>query len=109
MRSARPAYLVRLIYSASLLADRRGSKSLPTALEVVEAYRRAGARPPAVVALAGPREPHAAGKIGCYSDGRQHAAVVMLFGVGAPAPLRGARTNGVVRSNVIEYVYGDRD
>ncbi len=98
--------LLRLLYNAGALAERRGSKDFPTPAEVVEAYRRAG--PPAVVSLARPSETPPAGKLGYYSDGRQRAAAVMLSASGRRLLLE-YEGDGIVRSNVLEYIYGERD
>jgi hypothetical protein len=59
-----------------------------------------------VVALATPSDTPAAGSIGYYSDGAQHVATVVVSASGRRLFLE-ADVDHVIRTNVIEYLYGD--
>jgi hypothetical protein len=59
-----------------------------------------------VVPLASPAETPPAGSIGYFSDGAQHAAAVVLSASGRRLFYE-TDADDVIRSNVIEYLYGD--
>ena len=60
-----------------------------------------------VVELPSPSDTPPAGSIGYYSDGAQHAAAVVLSASGRRLFFE-ADADEVIRTNVLEYVYGDQ-
>jgi hypothetical protein len=105
---ARANVLGQLLLGAQIYGRRRGLPGFPTPAQLVARVPRVGPPLPlAVAALAGPDESPPAGSVGYYSDGGERVAVVVLS-------LRGRRLfieyepDGVVRSNVLPYLYGDQ-
>jgi len=62
--------------------------------------------PLSVVALSAPSDTPAAGSIGYYSDGAQHAAAVLLSASGRRLFLE-YDADEVIRTNVAKYLFGD--
>ena len=60
-----------------------------------------------VVTLAGPDESPPPGSVGYYSDGGERVAVVLISARGRRLFIE-YEPDGVVRSNVLGYLYGDQ-
>ena len=60
-----------------------------------------------VVSLGTPSDTPPAGSIGYYSDGAQHVAAVVLSASGRRLFVE-ADVDHVIRTNVLEYLYGDQ-
>jgi hypothetical protein len=100
---------VRLMFQIELLAgivqEREKLEGWPTydqlVAEVPEIARR-------VVALAAPGDTPAAGRVGYYSDGNEHAAVVMVSASGRRLFIE-HDADDVLRTNVAEHIFGEPD
>jgi len=105
---ARTHALVTLLEVAAVLSRREESDRYSTPAELV-AYLPLLKRPLklSVVALASPSDTPPAGSIGYYSDGAQHVAAVVLSASGRRLFLE-ADVDDVIRTNVLEYIYGDQ-
>ena len=89
------------------LIDRDG---FPTAAEIQDFVERNGRGnlPSGLVALPSPDATPPAGKLGYYSDGGQRAAAVTLSASGRRLFIE-YQPEGVLRTNVAGYIYGDLD
>lgn len=93
-----------LLLLAGLLAEERNSSNWPTAADLLESPigRRLG---PRLVPLGSPADTPAAGVIGYYSDGQQHAAAVTVSASGRRLFVEWEAD--VLHTNVAGYIYGE--
>ncbi len=105
---ARAHALVTLLQIAAVLPRQEGSDRYATPAELVSLFPRMK-RPLklSVVELPSPSDTPPAGSIGYYSDGAQHAAAVVLSASGRRLFFE-ADADEVIRTNVLEYIYGDQ-
>jgi hypothetical protein len=99
--------MMQVIFGASILAERRGRTDWFTYDELLGALFKGRPAPPdfGVVALAGPTDTPPAGKVGYWSDGEQHVAVVTLSSSGRRLFVE--YEGDVLHTNVASYIYGD--
>jgi hypothetical protein len=99
---------VRLMMSvllfAGLDAEDRGQTTRPTAEQLLSRRPRIGRL---VFALSGPADTPPAGKVGYWSDGMQHLAVVTVSALGRRLFWEGE--GDVLHTNVAGYVYNEID
>jgi hypothetical protein len=106
---ARAGDIMAVLFLAGYIAERRHLDRWPTPAELLQRVgERAAATNPQLVALASPADTPPAGAVGYYSDGAQHAAAVMLSATGRRLFYE-SEGDGVIRTNLAEYVYGDLD
>ena len=104
---ARADALVTLLQIASVFPRRKGSDRYATPAELLS-FMQVMKRPLklSVVELPNPSDTPPAGSIGYYSDGALHVAAVVLSASGRRLFFE-ADVDHVIRSNVLEYLYGD--
>jgi hypothetical protein len=99
--------LLRVLFFAALEADRRNSDAYPTAAELLEAVASSPwPSPPRIVALGSAADTPPAGAVGYYSDGQQHVAAAIVSASGRRLFIE-FQPDGVLRTNVAGYIYGD--
>jgi hypothetical protein len=94
--------LMGVLFLAGHLAERQDRSTYPTAEELLADRGRLRS---VMVALAGPTETPPAGKVGYWSDGAQHVAVVTLSSLGRRLFVE--YEGDVLHTNVARYIYGD--
>jgi hypothetical protein len=99
--------MMKVILVQSVLGERREQTEWLTYDELLAALLKARAAPQrsGLVPLAGPRGTPPAGKVGYWSDGAQHAAVVTLSALGRRLFIE--YEGDVLHTNVANYIYGD--
>jgi hypothetical protein len=105
----RTGEMMQLVTAATLLGERRGKTGWLTYDELLGALLKGRPAPPrfGLVALAGPSETPPAGKVGYWSDGAQHVAVVTLSTLGRRLFIE--HEGDVLHTNVAGYIYGRLD
>jgi hypothetical protein len=94
--------LMGVLFLAQHLADKQGKDTIPTAEQILAARPRLRSL---VVALMGPAETPPPDKVGYWSDGAEHVAVVALSTLGRRLFVE--YEGDVLHTNVVEYIYGD--
>jgi hypothetical protein len=99
--------MMRVLLAAGLLAERRGTTEALTYDELLTGLLKGvpGPRRLGLVPMAGPAETPPAGKVGYWSDGAQHVAVVTLSTRGRRLFIE--HQADVLHTNVADYIYGD--
>jgi hypothetical protein len=106
--------LLQLLFVAGSVAERLELKAYPTYSQLVDflAARPGGPSPGHIsgglVALSSPSDTPPAGKLGYYSDGAERTVVAVVSRSGRRLFIEG-EPGGVLRTNVSEFVFGDRD
>ena len=96
--------MMSVLFLAGLEAEDRGEATSPTAEQLLS-WRPRLRR--VVSALAGPDDTPPAGRVGYWSDGAQHVAVVTVSALGRRLFWEGE--GDVLHTNVAGYVYGGID
>jgi hypothetical protein len=99
--------MMRVLLVAGLLAERRGTTEALTYDELLSELLKGGPRPRRLgpVPMGGPAETPPAGKVGYWSDGAHHVAVVTLSSLGRRLFIE--HEADVLHTNVAGYIYGD--
>jgi hypothetical protein len=106
--------LLQLLFLAGSAAERLELEVYPTYPQLVEflAARSDGTSAEKIsgelVALSSPSDTPPAGKLGYYSDGAERTVVAVVSRSGRMLFIEG-EPGGVLRTNVSEFVFGDRD
>ena len=102
---ARAQALVTLVQLAAVLSRREGDATPAELVSLLPLMKRPLKL--SLVELPSPSDTPPAGSIGYYSDGAQHVAAVVLSASGRRLFFE-ADVDHVIRTNVLEYVYGDQ-
>jgi hypothetical protein len=94
--------LMGVLSLAGHLAEKQGRSTYPTVEELLASRSRLRS---GVMGLAGPTETPPAGKVGYWTDGAQHVAVVTLSASGRRLFVE--YEGDVLHTNVAGYIYGD--
>jgi hypothetical protein len=97
------AELVGTLLVVDLVAEKRKLDVYPTHAQLIETYPKVAK---AIVALANPTDSPPAGKVGYYSDGQQHMAVVVMSASGRRLFVEFG-PDEVFSSNVTGHLLGD--
>ena len=104
---------MQLLFLAGYVGERLELEAHPRYPQLVDFLARPGGPSPGkisggLVALSSPSGTPPAGKLGYYSDGAERAVVAVLSRSGRRLFIEG-EPGGVVRTNVSDFVFGDRD
>jgi hypothetical protein len=99
--------MMQVLLVAGLLAERRETTEVLTYEELLSELLKGGAGPRrlGLVPMAGPDETPPAGKVGYWSEGAHHVAVVTLSSLGRRLFIE--HEGDVLHTNVASYIYGD--
>jgi hypothetical protein len=106
--------LLQLLSLAGFAAERLELEAYPTYSQLVEflAARPDGPSPGKIsgelVALSSPSDTPPPGKLGYYSDGAERTVVAIVSRPGRRLSIEG-EPDGVLRTNVSNFIFGDRD
>jgi hypothetical protein len=100
---AKTIAMLEVALVAGIVEERQKLPGHPTYDQLVGRYPRIART---VVGLAAPGDTPAAGKIGYYSDGAEHIALVTLSASGRRLFIEEA-ADDVLSTNVAEYLFGD--
>jgi len=100
---AKTVAMVEVALVAEIVADRQKLPGHPTYDQLVARYPKLAR---GVVGLAAPGDTPAAGKVGYYSDGAEHVALVTLSASGRRLFIERA-ADEVLSTNVADYLFGE--
>jgi hypothetical protein len=101
--------MMQVLNAAAFLGEKRGKTGWLTYDELLQAVLKGRPAPPrsGPVTLAGPSETPPAGKVGYWSDGAQHVAVVTLSTLGRRLFIE--HEGDVLHTNLAGYIFGGFD
>jgi hypothetical protein len=106
--------LLQLLFLAGFVAEKLELEAYPTYSQLVDflAARPGGTSPGNIsrglVALSSPSDTPPVGKLGYYSDGAERTVVAVVSRFGRRLFIEG-EPDGVLRTNVADFVFGDGD